>query len=149
MKTSHFHTYCFQCGLLDSDDPLRAVVKVISGGICLSGLDQITALDHAMHLFEEASLVMRRGVRDEAKPRYPKAINIISKTISWECTPDTLPRTSGSRILTSLEMKTFARFLPLQFRRRGFHNMDEYHPNSDSYSTKRDIRRCKMQRKVV
>lgn len=87
MNAEHFKAYCAGRGLLGTDGLLKGKVKIISGGIGLSGLDQITVLDHVMKLFEEDGSSLGFRVREAAKQKYANAITIVSRTASSACPP--------------------------------------------------------------
>lgn len=67
--------------MLDSNGMLLQGKRIISGGLSLSGLDQIAALSTIMNLFEVAddSLLGYR-VTEEAKIKYQGAITFINRT---------------------------------------------------------------------
>lgn len=81
MNVNHFRTYCSDRHLLDKDGLLKSGLRIISGGMGLSGLDQITVLDGVMNLFEEDdSQLLGYKVTSQAKARYQNAITLIART---------------------------------------------------------------------
>ena len=81
MNAHHFRRHCEKRNLLSDDGLLKPGVRMLSGGVCLSGLDQISVLNHVMELFEtdHASLLGYR-VTEAAKARYQGAITLLSRT---------------------------------------------------------------------
>ncbi|CAN8064115.1 unnamed protein product [Agarophyton chilense] len=81
MNVEHFKLYCAERQLLDNDGWMKQGIKVISGGMGLSGLDQLTVLDGVMNLFEEdESHLLGYKVKESAKLKYQNAITLISRT---------------------------------------------------------------------
>lgn len=87
MNAHHFYDYCASRQLLDSSGLLHAGTKIVSGGLSLSGLDQLSVLDHVMHLFEEDDSALGFRVTEEAKARYPSSITLINRTPGNVCMP--------------------------------------------------------------
>ncbi|KAI0564271.1 hypothetical protein FGB62_28g211 [Gracilaria domingensis] len=88
MNVAHFRQFCAILGLLDSDGMLQVGKKMLSGGMGLSGLDEISMLDGVMKLFEEdSSSALGYKVREEAKQKYQGAITIISRSQGRACYP--------------------------------------------------------------
>lgn len=81
MNVNHFKEYCVNRNLLASDGTLKKGLRVISGGIGLSGLDQLIILDGVMNMFEEdPSAPLGYRVTENAKKKYPNAITIVNRT---------------------------------------------------------------------
>lgn len=88
MNAKDLSSFLKKRNLLDRKGKLLQGAKIISGGLSLSGLDQINALSNVMDLFEEddRSLLGYR-VREEAKRKYQGALTLVSKTTGKACTP--------------------------------------------------------------
>lgn len=88
MNVEHFKKYCSDRQMLDKSGFLVPGTKILSGGMGLSGLDQMSVLDGVMNLFEEdESLLLGYRVTDEAKRKYQGAITLISRTSGKVCYP--------------------------------------------------------------
>lgn len=87
MNAHKFYDYCKEHQLLDSSGLLKSGTKIISGGLSLSELDQLSVLDHVMHLFEEDDSVLGFKVSEEAKEKYQSSITLINRTPGNICMP--------------------------------------------------------------
>eukprot|EP00178_Gracilaria_changii_P005412 TRINITY_DN1888_c0_g1_i1.p1 TRINITY_DN1888_c0_g1~~TRINITY_DN1888_c0_g1_i1.p1 ORF type:complete len:833 (+),score=176.51 TRINITY_DN1888_c0_g1_i1:172-2670(+) len=88
MNVHHFKQFCAVHGLLDVDGSLLVGKKMLSGGMGLSGLDEISMLDGVMRLFEEDDeSPLGYKVAEEAKRKYQGAVTIISRSQGRACYP--------------------------------------------------------------
>lgn len=88
MNVDHFKKYCSQRGLLDQSGRLIPGSKMLSGGVGLSGLDQISVLDGVMNLFEiDDSELLGYKVTQQATEKYKGAITLMSRTPGKSCYP--------------------------------------------------------------
>ncbi|CAN8072756.1 unnamed protein product [Agarophyton chilense] len=88
MNVDHFKQFCSAHDLLDEYGFLKAGKKMLSGGMGLSGLDEISMLDGVMKIFEEdPNSLLGYKVREEAKQKYKGAITIVSRTQGRACYP--------------------------------------------------------------
>eukprot|EP00171_Calliarthron_tuberculosum_P003015 IDg3015t1 len=87
MNAVKFRKYCERRQLIDEYGLLESGAKIISGGMGLSALDQLSVLDYVMNLFEEDKSTLGYRVSEQAKERYQGAITMISRTPANQCMP--------------------------------------------------------------
>ena len=81
MNADDLKQFLSQKGMLGGDEKLIPGKRIISGGLSLSGLDQIAALSTVMDLFEEdEDSLLGYKVTDFAKERYHGALAFINRT---------------------------------------------------------------------
>lgn len=88
MNAVDMRRFFSQRGMLGGDGKIVPGVKILCGGLSLSALDQISALDGIMNLFEQDdSNLLGYRVTERAKHLYQNAITFVSRTPGKACVP--------------------------------------------------------------